>query len=103
MVKVEVFEVEVEVAIMVVLNGACWGTFRFVMLSDIEAEGPEYAHRIGLIPHVNISLTMKLKVGVALLDGTVLDADVEVVGVERTDPGRLMVGETVEGKTRESD
>ena len=94
------FEVEGATVVVEVLNGACWGTFRFVMLRDIEADGPKYPHRIGLIPHVDISTTSaKSKVGVALaaaelLDGTVLDAGA-VVAVERMDP-TLMVGEAVE-------
>ncbi len=93
---------EVGVPIDEVLNGACWGTFRFVMLRDIGAEGPEYPHRIGLIPHVNISpMPTKIKLGVVLA-GTellVLDAGVGVVGVVIMDPGRLMVDEGVEDET----
>jgi hypothetical protein len=97
-VVVEVVPFEVEVATFVdgILNGACWGTLRFVMLRDIEADGPEYPHRIGLIPHVNISpIPTKNNVGVALADAELLEV-VGVVGVVRMDPTTLMVDEAVE-------
>lgn len=92
-VEVVPFEVEVPTFMDEVLNGACWGTLRFVMLRDIEADGPEYPHRIGLIPHVNISsMPTKSKVGVALADTELL----VVVGMVRMDPTMLMVDEAVE-------
>lgn len=101
-IEVEVVPLEVEVTVFVdevLLNGACWETFIFVMLRDMEAEGPEYCHRIGLRPHVNISpKPTKSNVGVALAvaEVLVLDTDVAVVGVLRTDPTTLMVDEAVE-------
>ena len=92
-----VLEDEDEVEVM--LNGACWETFIFVMLRDMEAEGPVYCHRIGLSPHVYISpRPTKSKVGLALAETEllVLDAGVAVVGVLVTDPATLMVGDAVE-------